>query len=40
MSGPDRVLNAGDLEVAVLQRGEDRRCFQRFDDAEVSKLQQ
>jgi hypothetical protein len=40
LSGPDRVLNAGDLEVAVLRRGEDRRCFQRFDDAEVSKLQQ
>ena len=40
LSGPDRVLNAGDLEVAVLQRGEDRRCFQRFDDAEVAKLQQ
>ena len=40
LSGPDRVLHAGDLEVAVLRRGEDRRCFQRFDDAEVAKLQE
>jgi proteasome alpha subunit len=38
LSGPDRTLQAGDLEVAVLSRSGDRRCFQRFDDAEVAKL--
>lgn len=40
LSGPERVLHASDLEVAVLRRGDDRRCFQRFDDADVAKLQE
>jgi proteasome alpha subunit len=38
LSGPDRTLQAGDLEVAVLSRSGARRCFQRFDDAEVAEL--
>jgi proteasome alpha subunit len=38
LSGPDRTLQAGDLEVAVLSRSGARRCFQRFDDAEVAVL--
>jgi len=38
LAGPDRTLQAGDLEVAVLSRSGARRCFQRFDDAEVAQL--
>jgi proteasome alpha subunit len=38
LAGPDRTLQAGDLEIAVLSRGGPRRCFQRFDDSEVAKL--
>jgi proteasome alpha subunit len=38
LAGPDRTLAAGDLEVAVLARGNGRRCFRRLDDDEVSGL--
>jgi proteasome alpha subunit len=38
LSGPDRVLAAVDLEVAVLERGNQRRCFRRLDDEELSAL--
>jgi hypothetical protein len=31
-------LHAGDLEIAVLARNAQRRCFLRFDDDEVEKL--
>jgi len=36
LSGPDRQLGAGDLEVALLDRHGPRRCFRRLDDAEVA----
>ena len=36
LSGPDRTLTAGDLEVAMLARGDARRCFQRLSDEAVS----
>ena len=36
LSGPDRQLTSGDLEVAVLERGPDRRTFRRLDDSEVT----
>ncbi len=32
------VLQAGDLEVAVLSRSNGRRCFNRLSDDEVSSL--
>jgi proteasome alpha subunit len=35
LAGPDRSLGAGDLEVAVLARGNGRRCFRRLTDDEV-----
>ena len=38
LSGPDRSLAAADLEVALLDRGMQRRCFRRLDDDEVSDL--
>lgn len=38
LAGPDRTLEAGSLEVAVLERGERRRTFRRVDDAEVTQL--
>ncbi len=38
LAGPDRVLAARDLEVAVLSRGEVRRAFRRVDDAELGAL--
>ena len=38
LSGPERTLHAGDLEIAVLARNAQRRCFLRFDDDEVEKL--
>ncbi|MCU1496942.1 MAG: prcA [Acidimicrobiales bacterium] len=38
LSGPDRTLVAGDLEVALLAREGARRCFRRLDDAEVSAV--
>ena len=38
LAGPDRTLPAGDLEVAVLARGNGRRCFRRLDDDAVVAL--
>jgi proteasome alpha subunit len=38
LSGPDRQLPAADLEVALLSRGNGRRCFQRLTDDEVAAL--
>ena len=38
LGGPDRVLDAGDLEVALLARGAERRAFQRLDDDAVAGL--
>jgi proteasome alpha subunit len=35
LAGPDRTLVADDLEVAVLRRGDARRCFERIDDTAV-----
>jgi hypothetical protein len=32
------MLSPGDLEVAVLARGNGRRCFQRLADDEVASL--
>ncbi len=36
LSGPDRVLTAADLEVAVLSRRNGRRCFKRLSDDAVA----
>jgi proteasome alpha subunit len=38
LSGPDRVLTSNDLEVAILERCDRRRCFRRIPDAEVEQL--
>jgi proteasome alpha subunit len=38
LSGPDRTLTADDLEVAVLARGNGRRCFRRLPDHDVVGL--
>ena len=38
LAGPDRVLAPGDLEVAVLARGQGRRAFRRVDDEELAQL--
>ena len=38
LSGQSRSLGAADLEVAVLERGSQRRCFRRLSDTEVAKL--
>ncbi len=38
LGGPERALEPGDLEVAVLDRGAARRCFRRLDDDEVARL--
>ena len=39
LAGPDRELVADDLEVAVLARGDHRRCFERIEgDALLSEL--
>lgn len=38
LAGPDRSLVADDLEVAVLRRGEARRCFERVDDSRISAV--
>jgi len=38
LAGPDRTLSADDLEVAVLDRSNGRRCFRRLSDAEVGEL--
>lgn len=36
LAGPERTLTADELEVAVLARGGDRRCFRRIDDSAVA----
>jgi proteasome alpha subunit len=38
LSGPDRTLGPDDLEVALLVRGEARRCFRRLTDEDVVGL--
>jgi proteasome alpha subunit len=38
LAGPDRTLPAADLEVALLARGNGRRCFRRLGDDEVAAL--
>lgn len=38
LAGPERTLASEDLEVAVLRRGAERRCFARIADAEVSQI--
>lgn len=38
LAGPDRTLAAGDLEVALLDRTSERRCFRRLPDDEVASL--
>jgi proteasome alpha subunit len=38
LAGPDRQLGGDDLEVAVLERSGERRCFRRFTDAEVDEV--
>ena len=36
LAGPDRTLAAAELEVALLARGNGRRCFRRLDDDAVA----
>ncbi|MGQ0616748.1 MAG: proteasome subunit alpha [Acidimicrobiia bacterium] len=38
LAGPDRTLQAGDLEVAILHRGTARRAFRRIEGAELEAL--
>jgi proteasome alpha subunit len=38
LAGPDRTIAATDLEVALLARGNGRRCFQRLGDDQVAVL--
>ncbi len=38
LAGPDRTLAAGDLEVAILSRGNGRRTFRRIDEEELARL--
>jgi proteasome alpha subunit len=38
LAGPDRVLAAGDLEVATLSRGNGRRTFLRIPEEELAQL--
>ncbi len=38
LAGPERTLPAADLEVALLERGNGRRCFRRLTDAEVDAM--
>ena len=40
LAGPERTLAAKDLEVAVLDRRQDRRAFRRIDDVELEPLLQ
>ena len=35
LAGPDRTLDASDLEVAVLERGAERRAFRRIERSEL-----
>jgi proteasome alpha subunit len=38
LAGPDRTLGPDELEVAVLEREGDRRCFRRLADDEIAGL--
>jgi len=38
LGGPERTLAAGDLEVAVLSRGNGRRTFRRIEEEELAQL--
>ncbi len=38
LSGPDRSIPAEELEVAILERGDSRRCFRRLSDEELAGL--
>jgi proteasome alpha subunit len=38
LAGPDRTLGAGDLEVAILSRGNGRRTFRRIEEGELAQL--
>jgi proteasome alpha subunit len=38
LAGPERTLAAGDLEVAILSRGNGRRTFRRIDEGELAQL--
>ena len=38
LAGPERTLGVDDLEVAVLERGTQRRCFARLQDSDVAGL--
>ncbi|MEX2627128.1 MAG: proteasome subunit alpha [Ilumatobacteraceae bacterium] len=38
LAGPDRSVEVGDLEVAVLERGSERRCFRRLPTAELTTI--
>ncbi len=38
LAGPDRTLSAGDLEVAILSRGNGRRTFRRVQEPELAQL--
>jgi proteasome alpha subunit len=38
LAGPDRTLAAGDLEAAILSRGNGRRTFRRIDEEELAQL--
>lgn len=38
LAGPDRTLTAADLEVAVLDRGAERRAFRRIERTELPEF--
>jgi proteasome alpha subunit len=38
LAGPERSLGAGDLEAAVLSRGNGRRTFRRIEEEELARL--
>ncbi|MGH9295680.1 MAG: proteasome subunit alpha, partial [Acidimicrobiales bacterium] len=38
LGGPERTLSAGDLEVAVLELGRDRRAFRRVENTDLDSL--
>ncbi|MEY4220953.1 MAG: proteasome alpha-type subunit [Actinomycetota bacterium] len=38
LAGPDRTLTADDLEVAILSRTSQRRCFSRVTDVDISEM--
>ena len=38
LAGPDRTLEVGDLEVAALEKGGDRRAFRRLTNGELEQL--